>query len=225
MKIKITFSEFLSDRLGSLNISSKDVLVNSFQNYLMKVVESQRSKKTTAEFLKYCLVDPLNNIYKLGDFYYLWQNKTHILYLKNTNYSYEFYDNGSLTWDTILFLSSLNIKNEIQELELKIQNTLSYIYKKIPDLIKIFKFSECEIHLNTQDVFIENLMDRKGKLKFEGRYYDKYIELNISWKDLLICSRKALDDLMLMLPFLNIYFRANRLLITYDENLDIFQFC
>lgn len=68
-------------------------------------------------------------------------------------------------------------------------------------------------------------MDRKGKLKFEGKYYDKYIELNIAWKDLLICSRKALDDLMLMLPFLNIYFKGNRLLITYDENLDIFQFC
>lgn len=87
MKTKITFSEFLSDRLGSLNISSKDVLVNSFQNYLMRVIETQRSKKITAEFLKYCLIDPLNNIYQLGDFYYIWQNKTHIIYLKNTNYS------------------------------------------------------------------------------------------------------------------------------------------
>lgn len=191
----------------------------------MRVVEFQKGKKATKEFLKSCLVDPINNVYKLGDFYYIWQDNKHIIGLKNTNYSYEWSYNGSLTFDTILFLSTLNIENEIQYLELKIKNILSFIYKKIPDFVKIFKFSECEIHLNTSDIFIENLMTRKGNLKFEGKYHDKYIQLTISWHNLLICSQQAIDNLMLMLPFLNIYFSGRNILITYDENLDIFQFC
>lgn len=225
MKTRETFSNYLSDRYESINISSKDMLINSFQNYLMRIVEFQRGKKATKEFLKSCLIDSINNVYRLGDFYYIWQNNKHIISLKNTNYSYEWSDNGSLTFDTILFLSTLNIENEIQYLKLKIKNILTFICKKVPDFIKIFQSSECEIHLNTSDIFVENLMTRKGYLRFEGKYYDKNIHLDISWKDLLICSQQAIDNLMLMLPFLNIYFRGRTIAITYDENLDIFQFC
>lgn len=38
-----------------------------------------------------------------------------------------------------------------------------------------------------RNVFAENLMTRKGYLKFEGKYYDKDIQLTITWKDLGIC--------------------------------------
>ena len=91
MKTRETFSNYLFDRYEGINISSKDMLINSFQNYLMKVVEFQRGKKVTKEFLKSCLVDPINNIYKLGDFYYTWQDNKHLIYLKNSNYSYKFF--------------------------------------------------------------------------------------------------------------------------------------
>lgn len=225
MKTRETFSNYLFDRLESVNISTKDTLANSFQNYLMRVVEFQRGKKATKEFLKSCLIDPINNVYKLGDFYYTWQDNKHIIGLKNTNYLYKFFDNGSLTFDTILFLSTLNIENEIQYLELKIKNILYFLNNKISNIIKIFKDSGCEIIVNSKDIVEKNLMENLGFIHIKGKYYDKNIEFSINWQHLFICSQQSLDNLMTMLPFLNIYFNGHSLWINYDENLDIFQFC
>ena len=68
-------------------------------------------------------------------------------------------------------------------------------------------------------------MESLGFIHIKGKYYNKNIEFSINWQNLLICSQQALDNLMTMHPFLNIYFSGHRLWIDYDENLDIFQFC
>lgn len=168
------FQEYYEQRAPNALLDQENIL----GNYLADCLQFYNRKIKSSEIFLQKYLQSKNNhlkIYKIGDFIYQWEGKSHHKFYHNNKYISTIYHYGGLTLESFLILQNFSIEKEFNK-ALELQESIKQKFK-----IKEIEFHDSAIFkfFNFKNLYLYST------LEVEGSYKDLKVYFRAPWKELL----------------------------------------
>lgn len=179
------FQESYNNCSPNVQLNQKNILGNYLTNCLQFY---DRKTKSSEVFLQNCLQSTNLDFktYKIGNFIYQWQGKSHHRFYYDGNYLATIYHYGGLILESFLILQNFDVDKEFKE-------ALNW-YESIK---QEFKLKEEEFYNSAIFKFFHlKISSCSNTLDFDGSFRDIKIYFRIHWKELLTFSDLKCEEFL-----------------------------